>query len=289
MSSRTPISSDRPRPPIEAGSEVAAFRPRNFDEAWRLSVALSEGATSMIPDVYRGSPGAVFAALAKGAELGLSPMAALGSIAVINGRATLWGDALPALVRREGHTIEEWLTGDTREDWVAHCRIKRRDTGETIVRSFSWSDAIMAGLAKKPGPWQQYPKRMLQMRARGFAVRDGVAEIMVGLGMAEEVMDTPKPPRDITPRQEASHSSIIAALPEEDGIPEEYLGEGPEKQEAEIRAGEPDEVMSVDSRETSSEDDVVDGDAIPEEEIERAMEEARQKALDLQSENGEGP
>ena len=34
------------------------------------------------------------------AEIGLAPLQAMQSIAVINGRATLWGDALVALVQK---------------------------------------------------------------------------------------------------------------------------------------------------------------------------------------------
>lgn len=41
----------------------------------------------------------------------------------------------------------------------------------------------------KSGPWQQYPKRMLQMRARGFALRDKFADVLGGLISAEEARD----------------------------------------------------------------------------------------------------
>lgn len=65
----------------------------------------------------------------------------------------------------------------------------RPDTGETIARSFSVSDAKKAGLWNKQGPWQQYPKRMLQMRARAWALRDGCADMLRGFQVREEVED----------------------------------------------------------------------------------------------------
>ncbi len=47
-------------------------------------------------------PESVLVALQWGAELGLTPMAALSNIAVVNGRPSLFGDAALALVRSSG-------------------------------------------------------------------------------------------------------------------------------------------------------------------------------------------
>jgi hypothetical protein len=71
--------------------------PTSFDEGWRMAQALSKGG-EMLPKQYRDNPGAILIALQMGAELGLAPMQALSSLAVIGGRASLWGDALLALV-----------------------------------------------------------------------------------------------------------------------------------------------------------------------------------------------
>jgi hypothetical protein len=57
-------------------------------------------------------------------------------------------------------------------------------------------DAKRAGLAGKQGPWQQYPKRMLQMRARAFALRDVFPDVLRGVYVAEEAADMP-PERDM--------------------------------------------------------------------------------------------
>jgi hypothetical protein len=32
----------------------------------------------------------------------------------------------------------------------------------------------------RKGPWEHYPQRMLQMRARAFALRDGFADVLRG-------------------------------------------------------------------------------------------------------------
>ncbi len=83
---------------------------------------------------------------------------------------------------------------------MATCTIKRRNY-EPVTRSFSWEDAKQARLSAKQGPWQEYPKRMLQMRARGFALRDTFADVLKGLYVGEEARDMPPEMRDVTPAE----------------------------------------------------------------------------------------
>lgn len=123
-----------------------------------------------------------------GMELGLQPMQAMQSIAVINGRPSLWGDAVIGLVR--GSPVCEYIK-ETDDGYTATIRVKRRGEDEEHVRTFSMDDAKAAGLAGKQGPWSQYPKRMRQMRARAFALRDVFPDVLRGMPIAEEVQDTP--------------------------------------------------------------------------------------------------
>jgi hypothetical protein len=135
----------------------------------------------------------VFVAMAHGLEIGLKPMQSLQRIAVVNGRPTLYGDAMIGLVRASGQLerISETIEGKAgTDDYAAVCVAKR--VGSDEVRSvYSVKDARTAGLWGKSGPWTTSPKRMLQMRARAFALRDLFADVLGGLYMAEEVMDSP--------------------------------------------------------------------------------------------------
>jgi hypothetical protein len=71
---------------------------------------------------------------------------------------------------------------------VAVCVAKRK--GRTpVTAKFSVEDAKRAGLWAKQGPWSAYPKRMLQMRARGFALRDAFPDVLKGMITAEEAID----------------------------------------------------------------------------------------------------
>lgn len=178
---------------------IEAMTPRTIEDAFRLAKALSQ-AGDMIPKHFQGKPEAVMAAILQGANVGLAPMQALQYIAVINGRPSVWGDALPAMVMAAGHFVDVEMEGDGKTR-AAIATLTRKD-GKKIVRRFSMSDADQAGLLQKPGPWKQYPERMLQMRARAFAIRDGAPDALLGLSIADEVQDYgPDAARDVTPRQ----------------------------------------------------------------------------------------
>jgi len=75
---------------------------------------------------------------------------------------------------------------------VAICEAKRKGYPTATVVQFSVADAKRAGLWGKAGPWTQYPRRMLQLRARGFALRDGFPDVLKGLVTAEEAQDYPQ-------------------------------------------------------------------------------------------------
>lgn len=171
---------------IRAGGGVQAILPQSFEDAWRIAGALA--ASGMTPkDINTQEK--VLVVIMAGAEIGMAPFQALQSFAVINGRPALWGDGMLATVRKFGVTVKETLSDGEGEAAIAYCTVTRPDTKEEITRSFSVNDAKAAGLWKKAGPWTTYPKRMLQMRARAWALRDGCADMLRGMKMAEEAQD----------------------------------------------------------------------------------------------------
>ena len=147
-------------------------------------------ASGLVPKDYQNQPEKCAGAIAFGAELGLAPMQALQCIANINGRPSIWGDSAKALCLASPvcEEISETMEGEGTPNPKAVCVAKRR--GQSPVRvEFSVEDAKRAGLWGKQGPWTQYPKRMLQLRARGFALRDAFPDILRGLVTAEEAQD----------------------------------------------------------------------------------------------------
>lgn len=185
---------------MKPGSAIGALVPQSLDDAFRLSKALAM-AGDMVPKHFQQKPEMIMAAIVRGMEIGLAPMQALSNIAVINGRSSVWGDALPAMMQRHGHRIDVVVDGEG-DKMVATATLTRGDTGQVVVRTFSVDDAKKAQLWGKTGPWQTYPKRMLQMRARSWAVRDGAADALMGLQIAEEMQDAPRM-RDVTPKETA--------------------------------------------------------------------------------------
>ena len=157
--------------------------PQNFEQALTFSNYLAE--SDMVPKDFKGKPGNCLIAMQWGAELGLKPLQSLQNLAVINGRPALWGDAVIALVLAS--PVCEYVNEDD-DGKTAFCRVKRKG-GVEQVRSFSMDDAVKAGLASKQGPWSQYPKRMRQMRARAFALRDVFPDVLRGMPVAEELQD----------------------------------------------------------------------------------------------------
>lgn len=176
------------------GNEISTQRAstglalQSFEDAFRFSKLVS--GSEFAPKDFRGKPESCLLAIQHGAEVGLSPMQSLQSISVINGRPCLWGDAALALVQSSAvcDFVSETVEGDG-DNMVATCQAKRKGYERATTTTFTVSDAKRAGLWGKSGPWTQYPKRMLQLRARGFALRDAFPDVLRGLVTAEEARD----------------------------------------------------------------------------------------------------
>lgn len=184
---------------LRTGGGISAIVPHSIEEVFRLATAIAK--SGLAPNGMKTAE-QITIAIMHGMELGLPPMQSVQRIAVVNGRPTIWGDAIPALLWSRGFKLREWWAGESGTTRCAFCEITRPD-GTKVERAFSETDALKAGLLGKAGPWKQYPDRMLQMRARGFAARDGAADVLGGLYMREEIEDT-TPMRDVTPAKPAA-------------------------------------------------------------------------------------
>lgn len=177
----------------------------NMQDAFQFAEMLSQ--SGMVPKIYTGKPADIVIAMQMGSELGLKPLQSLQNIAVVNGRPTIWGDAVIAICQNSGllEDITEVVT-----DTEATVTVTRSGQEPHSV-TFSMEDAKKAGLAGKTGPWSQYPKRMMKNRARAFALRDKFADVLSGFGITEEEKDRVL---DVTPRKQTSsiNASVNAAL-----------------------------------------------------------------------------
>lgn len=184
--------------------------------------------SSMVPKYYRENVNDCFVAIQMGAELGLPPFQAIQFIAPIYSaksdecRPTLWGDGFLAVVRGSNacEYVKEWLSEDKQ---TAYCETKRKGEPEPVTRHYTMERAKQNGLLGRP-IWRKDPQRMLQMRARGFCLRDTYADILKGVGMAEEVMDydAPEPPLEV-PEHKDPVDEVAAPIVEEDSTLQDVL------------------------------------------------------------------
>jgi hypothetical protein len=203
---------------MKASDEVLAIIPRDLDEAWRYAEMVFKSGTA--PDSYDNDPKKIIIGVLASMELGVPPMTGLRGIAIINKRPAVWGDLAIALCQSKGviESFESNYTGTLGEDdYTSNVVIRRRRQELPYEGHFSIGDAKRAGLwmnARKD-PWVKYPYRMLFNRARAFALRDGFADCLAGLAIAEEAQDMP------TAAPEPMDKSVL------DDVPEAEIGAAP--------------------------------------------------------------
>lgn len=209
----------------------------NFESLWRFASVVSK--SGLAPKGIQ-TPEAIAIAVQMALEVGLSPMAGLQNIAVINGRPSIWGDAQLAIVRASGELVafEESETNNaldpvfrelcleddqskrkalriqlakaqsainrTADDFGVTVFVRRKDF-EPMFARFTVADAKAAGLWTKEGPWKQYPARMLKHRARSFALRDQFGDALKGMLSSEEAGDLP------SAREKPVFATIVAS------------------------------------------------------------------------------
>lgn len=168
---------------------VAMFSPRTLPELMEFANLVCT--SDLIPKEYKNKPGDIVVAVMAGNEVGLAALQSLQSYCVINGRPGLFGDAPLALVRASGKLayFDEKFEG-AGDGLTAVCTAQRKGSSLHAI-TFGVADARKAGLWGKAGPWQQYPQRMLQMRARSWALRDMFPDVLKGIAQAEELIDMP--------------------------------------------------------------------------------------------------
>ncbi len=189
-----------PKTPVPFGKSGVVLA--SLDEAYRFATAVSR--SGFAPKGME-APESILIAIQFGAELGLTPMSSLQSLAIVNGRPSIYGDAALALVRGSGYleTYKQTQVGEG-DNMKAIVTVKRKGE-DAITSEFSVADAKKAGLWGKTGPWSQFPGRMLMWRARGFALRDAFGDVLRGLATSEEN-------QDLAPHQGFENAKVISPI-----------------------------------------------------------------------------
>jgi len=186
--------------------------------------------TDFVPKEKKNKPMECLLAIQYAAEVGLSPMFGLQNIHVINGKPSLGGDAMLALVKQHKDFIscDETIEGEG-ENMTAICELKRVNH-KLHVSTYTVQDAKTAKLWGKsttkdyngkkiqiPSPWVTYPKRMLRYRALTNALRDVFPDAVCGLITTEEAHDYPtQPVKNITPTRAVLEQKSLEVESERD-------------------------------------------------------------------------
>ncbi|MCG6493387.1 hypothetical protein [Kitasatospora sp. A2-31] len=149
----------------------------------------------MLPKGFAGRPANVLYAMEYGRTLGITPLAALTGIHVIEGKPSASSGLIGALVRQAGHKLR--VKGDGR---TATAQIIRADDPEwTYECTWDLERAEQAGLCQikngkpwardrngKPTAWEKYPAAMLKARAITEVARDACEDVLFGLHYTPE-------------------------------------------------------------------------------------------------------
>jgi len=220
-------------PAMQAGAALRSFNPTTFDEVTRLAkMAVMAGLSGSKDDNQDAAIAKATMAVMQGLELGLPAMQAVQNIAIINGKAMIYGDLLTAVLWSKGFKIEKRIEG-TGEMRCGYAKITRPD-GQTIEKRFSVADAKRARLwderdkvrrkgrggefyeAVNDSPWYRFPDRMLEWRAFGFCCKDGASDATRGMMVREEMAPEFNEMVDVTPRKSLPGPAQDAPAPLDD-------------------------------------------------------------------------
>lgn len=190
---------------------MAAFEPRDFSELERLAKRCIDSRLFKV-----ASPDAALVIMLTGASLGLSPVAALRGIHVIEGKSVLSSDLLVAVVLKSGQCLR-WTVAETTEE---RCVIETHRKGQQAPYRHTWTMAMArkAGLASK-GNWNTYPAAMLRARCSSEIARIVYPDVMFGVFVEGELDADPaahdEAPavtivRDDAPAQPAAPDALAA-------------------------------------------------------------------------------
>ncbi|MFI6317336.1 hypothetical protein ACIBG8_07445 [Nonomuraea sp. NPDC050556] len=154
----------------------------------RQEYAKALAVSDLLPAQYRNKPGNVLYAVEFGRSLGISPMAAILGVHIIEGRACASSGLISALVRDAGHRLRIWVERNPQTGALekAVATIVRADDPDFVFTSeWTWARAVAAGVTAKK-VWQNYPEAMLKARAITEAAREACEEALRGVGYTPE-------------------------------------------------------------------------------------------------------
>lgn len=192
------------------------------------------------PATGKPSPPKVLLVMETGSMLGLHPMAALQSINVVEGRATLAAQLMAGLIRQAGHRLEIIKSGSIPGgDYAVKVIGTRADTGDVYEATWDIPRAIRAGLVDsyeknargvwevrarsdkgKLLPWEAYAENMPKWRSISEVATEGFSDVTLGMRSYEEMTDGGIPLAEPDPEQTEDWFKLISEAESEEALTE---------------------------------------------------------------------
>lgn len=245
MTSKELAAAEPAEPPAQKVVVPIVGQLTDLEQAYRYSSALA--LSTLLPRDLVGKPSNVLAIILYGQQLNLTPMQAIQSIYVVNGRPSMSGQLWLSKVREAGHRAfvpcqecgesaeahgKNALGHRYRADHdTQHCTITiiRGDDGEEHTETFTWDEAVTAKLTGKD-VWKSYPKRMLLWRAVSNCATIICPEVALGFGSEEPDSGGPERPSLATVAAERTD----AQTPAPEAAPEPEIVVDPEPSAEEL-------------------------------------------------------
>lgn len=189
----TSAQPQRARPPVP-------LVPITLDDVFRTAEALlsasvlperwtKDGGQALPEKTIRGN---LVLAIAKGVEIGMSPIQSLFELYVVKGQVR--ESALSKLARAQASGLmEKWKVVEETEK---RCTIEAKRVGQDIRRhSYSIEDAELAGLVNRktrsdrPGNWEMRPALMLRRRCMSEILDEEFADVVKGCKSLEDASE----------------------------------------------------------------------------------------------------
>lgn len=120
--------------------------------------------------------------LQAGREIGLAPMESLNSLYFVNGKVSMYGEAVPNQILRAGHRIV-WGKCDATQ---AEVTIIRGDDGQKMTTVFTMKQAEERGYTQN-AIYKKFPENMLKWRALSMTAKFIAPDALRGIGIKEDM------------------------------------------------------------------------------------------------------
>ena len=163
-----------------------------FAAAQRMAQALA--ASSLVPKVYQGNVANCLISMELASRIGVSVLAAMQNLDVIQGKPSWSAKFLIATVNASGRFTPlrfEKQGTPGKDDWAYRCVATDRESKERCEGPWvTWLMAKKEGWISKNGSkWQTMPELMFSYRAAAFWTRLYCPEISIGFQTSEELRD----------------------------------------------------------------------------------------------------